>query len=392
MKILIIAGEQSGDVLGSKLIAQIKSSRKDVEFVGIGGKLMEAQGLKSLFSIEELSVMGILEVASQIPKILKLIRQTVRYIYKQKPDIIITIDAPDFSFRVIERFRSASIRRDDGLFLKTKKVHFVAPSVWAYRESRAEKVAGLYNLLLAILPFEPPFFERYGLKTVFVGHPIIEIEPDFKNKLRISSEFRKEMGFAQDDLILCVMPGSRNGEVKRIFPEFIKAINLLSKDKKNLKVIIPTVPKTADLVKKMSKKINVKYDFVDQDKKSNALLATDFALVKSGTNSLEISLNRIPMVVGYKFNLLTYLIGKMLVKVKFANLLNLIIDKEIIPEMVHFKCKGVKIYKALSRLIDNQKLAKNQVNSALQVMKILGYGSAEKSTEKSVKEILSLEN
>lgn len=390
MKILIIAGEQSGDVLGAKLIAEIKRQKKDVEFVGIGGKLMREQGLNSLFSIEHLSVMGIFEVAGQIPKILKLIRRTVRYIYKQKPDMVITIDSPDFSFRVIDRLRSASIKRDDGRFLNTKIVHLIAPSVWAYREGRAEKIAGLYDLLLVILPFEPPYFERYGLKTVFVGHPIIENEPDFKNQSKISKAFRKENDLEDDDLILCVMPGSRNGEVKRIFPEFIKAINLLSKDKDNLKVVIPTVPKTADLVKKMSEEIKVKCIFVSQEKKNDALLATNFALVKSGTNSLEISLNRIPMVVAYKFNLLTYLIGRMLVKVKFANLLNLIVDKEIIPEMVHFKCRGQRIYKVLSKLINNKNYAQKQVERASRAMKVLGYGSNEKSTEKSVKEILSL--
>lgn len=384
-KFFIIAGEASGDVLGAKLIAEIKSQlfvkNEKAEFIGIGGNLMKEQGLKSIFPMEELSIMGFFEVVPHIPKLLQRIKQTAQNIIEQNPDCVVTIDSPDFSFRVIKKLSQ----------YKGKKIHLIAPSVWAYREGRAEKISKLYDLLLAILPFEPPYFEKYGLKTKFIGHPIVENAPDFSLKEEKNFEFRSKYKIALTDKLISITPGSRNGEVKRIFPKFIKAVNFLESEKKfNLKVVIPLSEKTRNLVKKMAKDLSVEYFFIENNEKQSAFFATDFALAKSGTNTVEISLYKIPMIIAYKINFLTHFIVKRMVKIKFANLVNLIAGKEIIPEMLQDNCEGRKIYEKLKMLINDKLLAEKQINESEKSLVLMGFGKAIKSSTKAASEILKI--
>jgi len=241
-KFFIIAGEPSGDVLGGKIIKEIKAQfpSQQLIFEGVGGKNMKEQGLKSLFEMSDLSVMGFFEVLPKIFKILSLIKQAARAAIDFKPDYFISIDSPDFSFRVAKKLKKQNF----------KKVHIIAPSVWAYREGRAKKISKLYNLLLAILPFEPPYFLKHNLKTVFIGHPIVE-------EIKIYSDeeiknFRKKNNFNDEDILIYTTAGSRVGEVLRIFKEFIKGLNLLSTNsRKNIKIILPTVEKTKNIVEKM---------------------------------------------------------------------------------------------------------------------------------------------
>jgi len=382
-KIFLIAGEASGDLLGSKLIKEFKSQlaakNEVVEFIGVGGRLMQEQGLLSIFPMEELSIMGFLEVVPHIPKLLRRINQTAETIIKEKPDFVITIDSPDFCFRVMKKLQN---------FHNAKKVHLIAPSVWAYREGRAQKISKLYDLLLAILPFEPPYFEKYGLKTVFIGHPITENAPDFSKKDQINSEFRKKYSIKNDDILICATPGSRNGEVKRIFPEFIGAINLLAEKKYNLKVAIPLVDKTRNLVLEMAKTLKVEYFLVEKEEKNSAFFAANFALAKSGTNTIELSLYHLPMIVAYKINFLTHFIVKRMVKIKFANLINLILNKELIPEMLQDNCEAQKISNHLEKLILDKNLAQKQVTESVTALKLMGLGSAENPSQKAVREIL----
>lgn len=384
-KFFIIAGEASGDVLGAKLIAEIKSQlfvkNEKAEFIGIGGNLMKEQGLKTIFPMEELSIMGFLEVIPHIPKLLQRIKQTAQNIIDQNPDCVITIDSPDFSFRVIKKL----------LQYKGKKIHLIAPSVWAYREGRAEKISKFYDLLLAILPFEPPYFEKYGLKTKFIGHPIVENAPDFSLKEEKNLEFRSKYKIALTDKLISITPGSRNGEVKRIFPEFIEAINLLESEKKfNLKVVIPLSEKTKNLVKKMAKDLAIEYFFIENNEKQSAFFATDFALAKSGTNTVEMSLYKIPMIIAYKINFLTHFIVKRMVKIKFANLVNLIAGKEIIPEMLQDNCERRKIYEKLKMLINDKSLTEKQIIESEKSLILMGFGKAIKSSTKAASEILKI--
>lgn len=383
-KFFIIAGEASGDLLGSKLIKELKSQlsakNEAVEFIGVGGSLMQQQGLKTIFAMEELSVMGFLEVLPHLPKLINRINQTAKEIELQKPDYVITIDSPDFNFRVIKKLKNYS----------GKKIHLIAPSVWAYRESRAEKISKLYDLLLAVLPFEPPYFERYGLKTVFIGHPIMENAPDLTQKNKITAEFRLKYNIAKDDILLCLTPGSRNGEVKKIFPEFIGAVNLLKEKTTNVKVVIPVADKTKNLVQEMAKKLQVEYFLIEKEEKSSAFFACDFALAKSGTNTLELALYSLPMIIAYKVNFVTHFLLKRMIKIKFANLLNLILNKEIIPEMLQDNCAAEKIFHALEKLIFDKKEAQNQHDQITAALKMMGFDHLENPSLKAASEILKL--
>lgn len=378
-KIFLIAGEASGDLLGSKLIRELKILKPQTQFIGVGGKLMKEQGLISIFPMEELSIMGIMEVVPHIPKLLSRINQTAQTIVKEMPDVVITIDSPDFCFRVMKKLKD---------FHAAKKVHLIAPSVWAYREGRAQKISKLYDLLLAILPFEPPYFEKYGLKTVFIGHPIMENAPDFSKKENENSAFRKKYNIAPNDILICLTPGSRNGEVKRIFPEFIGAINLLSEQKPNIKILIPLVDKTRNLVSQMAKDLKVQYFFIEKNEKDSAYFSTNFALAKSGTNALEFSLYHIPIIIAYKINFLTHFIIKLLVKIKFANLINLILGYELIPEMLQKNCEAQKLFHKLESLISDKNLAQKQIDEGQVALKIMGLGSVENPSQKAANEIL----
>lgn len=384
-KFFIIAGEASGDVLGAKLIHEIKqqflAKNEVAEFIGVGGKSMQEAGLRSIFPMEDLSIMGFAEVLPHLFTILKRIRQTADEIMLQKPDFIITIDSPDFNFRVMEK-----VKKYDAV----KKIHLIAPSVWAYREKRAHKVAQLYNLLLAILPFEPPYFTKHNLKTVFIGHPIMENAPDMKMKEEASLRFRNKYGFYLHDTLIYLTPGSRRGEVKKIFPEFIAALNLLKGRVNNLSVVIPVVEKTRNIVEKMAKSLDIKYTIIAREEKSDALFAADFSLAKSGTNTLEASLYQLPMVVCYKVNLLTYFLAKILLKIRFANLINLIMESEVIPELIQKNCNAQAIAAKLGEIIDDKKTAQLQIDGSKVALKILGLGSLKKPTKKAVEEILAL--
>lgn len=397
IKLFIIAGEASGDMLGSKLIKELKIKLQqigyeEIIFVGVGGKLMCDEGLATIFPMDDLSVMGFAEVVPHIPKLLFRIRQTANKIIEEAPDFVITIDSPDFCFRVVKKLM-ARINYDSGIsdrLIKLKKVHMIAPSVWAYRQGRAKKVAKLYNLLLAILPFEPPYFEKYGLKTVFIGNPAIEKYPDFTKtseiRLRLSSKF----GFLIDDLLIYVTPGSRNGEVKRIFPEFIGALNRFHDQNPNIKVMIALTSKTKKIVQNLSQQLSCKYYFVEDQDKIDALFIADFALAKSGTNTLEIALHRVPMIIAYKVNFITYLLAKILLRVKFANLINLIANKEIIPEMIQKNCTADKIFAKLQDLINDKNLIKQQLIDSQSSLAILGLGSKNSASSKAADEIIKL--
>jgi lipid-A-disaccharide synthase len=384
-KFFIIAGEASGDLLGAKLIAEIKQQFKQknekVEFVGVGGEAMQKEGLQTIFPMSDLSVMGFVEVVPHIFTLLKRIKQTANQIIAQGPDFIITIDSPDFNFRVMSRLKN---------FRGAKKIHLIAPSVWAYRQGRARKIAKLYDLLLTILPFEPPYFTKYNLKTIFIGHPVIENVPAMEMKEEVSLRFREKYGFYHGDTLIYMTPGSRKGEVKKIFPEFIEAVNILKGRVNNLSVVIPVVEKTRHLIEQMAKDLDVKYVLITQDEKHEALFAANFSLAKSGTNTLESSLYELPMVICYKVNFITYLLAKLLLRIRFANLINLILENEVIPEMIQQNCNAKAIAARLEGIINNKKTAQLQIENSKIALKILGADGSKKPTAKAVSEILAL--
>lgn len=374
-KIFIIAGEASGDLLGLKLMQEFKSQNPDVKFIGVGGPLMKSQGLKSIFPMEELSIMGFFEILPHLKKLLNRITETANYIIKEQPDAVITIDSPDFCFRVVKKIQK---------FKNIKKIHLIAPSVWAYRAKRARKIAAIYDLLLAILPFEPPYFEKYGLKTLFIGHPIMQNAPDLTKKQQENALFRQKHQIAPNDKVICLMPGSRNSEVNKIFPEFIAALNLLAKDDNNIKIVIPTIDKTRKIVTKMAQNLSMPYFLIDQKQKESAFFASDFALAKSGTNSVELSLFQIPMLIAYKVNYLSYLMIKSMIKVKFVNLINLIKNREVIPEMIQDKCSANSIYDSLKEMMQNKELCLKQVQESKEALQLMGLNFDQSPSQKAV--------
>jgi lipid-A-disaccharide synthase len=380
IKIFIIAGEPSGDVLGGKLMAEIKqqaAGKKVVEFVGVGGSRMTEQGLNSIFPIEELSVMGFAEVVPHIPKLLKRIKQTADEIVKSQANMVITIDSPDFCFRVIKKIAQENKAH------KIKKVHFIAPTVWAYREKRAEKIAKLYDLLLAILPFEPPYFEKHGLETLFIGHPITE------NNWEITENLREKYQIQKDAIVLCAMAGSRVGEVKRILPEIIGAANILAEQHPDLVVLLPTIKKTETLITASLGLFKSRTIILKEEEKYPAFKAANLAIAKSGTNNLEIAIAQTPMITIYKISPLTHFFIKGLIKVKFANLINLILNKELIPELIQDNCTAAKIAATAKNLLDNKELMAKQTSESQKILKILGLNSKITPSAKAAQKILS---
>lgn len=379
-KYFIIAGEASGDLLGSKLISEIKALENDAIFVGVGGSLMSRAGLKTIFPMNDLAVMGFFEILPHLFKLIGRINQTARAILQEKPDYIITIDSPDFCFRVIKKLpRNFS-----------KKVHLIAPSVWAYRPGRAVKVARIYDLLLCILPFEPPYFEKYGLKSVFIGHPIIENAPELSLKTQKNFEFRQRYNIAQNDILLCLTPGSRLSEVEKIFPEFIAAVDILRGEFPNLKVAIPLIEKTENRVRQMAVDLTVPYFLISSDEKVEMFLSCDFAMAKSGTNAIEISLYKIPLLIAYKLNVFSHFIVKRMVRIKYANLINLILNRELIPEMLQDKCNAKELAEQMAQLMRDKNLANEQLDQGLVALKILGFNQSAKPSKMAALEVLKL--
>jgi lipid-A-disaccharide synthase len=364
-KFFIIAGESSGDLLGSELIKEINIQYPSAIFLGVGGKLMQEQGLTSIFPITDLMVMGFVEVVPHLFKILTRINQTILAIKNNRPDYLITIDSPDFCFRVVKKIAN------NKNFSSIKKIHLVAPSVWAYRPNRAKKIAKIYDLLFTLLPFEPPYFAKYNLKTVFIGHPLLEKIPSKEQILQNNLQFRQKYNISPCQTVLLTTPGSRMAEVKYLFPVFIEVINRIQQQVNDLVIILPITEKTQTIVSAMAKKIKARYIFINHTQKDLAFSASNYAVTKSGTNTLEIALHQIPMIIAYKTNFISYLIIKSLAKVKFANLINLLQNKEILPELLQNNCKADKIYDALNNLISNHCIAKQQINDCIISLQML---------------------
>ncbi len=389
-KIFIIAGEASGDLLGSKIINAIKQNAENVAFVGVGGEKMEKENFKSIFPMKDLSVMGFFEVLPRIFLLSKRINQTINKILEEKPDLVLTIDSPGFSFRIMQKLKS----KNKEFFEKVKKVHMIAPSVWAYKEKRAKKISKLYDLLLCILPFEPPYFEKYGLKTEFIGHPIFD--DGRKYTLQYSkNELSKSYNISQDDFSIILTPGSREGEVNRIFPIMIKTINHLkyfySEKYKNINVFTFVNNNTIDLVDFISRENDFKNNLiVNEDEKQKIMSSADIVLAKSGTNAFEFNIYNIPMVITYTFNWFTNKLIKKIIKIKYANLVNIIADQEIIPEFVLDKAKPILIAEKINEILSNKDVAKKQIKDTINIIKQLGYDSKVKSSTIGAEKILEL--
>lgn len=361
-KIYLIAGEASGDRIGRNLINEMISQNPAVYFYGIGGEQMIQSGIESLFKVEEISYMGFFDVLLNICKIKSLINKTIEDIKSKNPDIVITIDSPGFCYRVVKGLR------DDGY--KGLIIHIVAPSVWAYKPERAKKFALIYDHLLALLPFEPPFFKKEGLNTTYIGHPV------FEQHFGEDNDFRDRYDIKEDAKIILVTPGSRKGELKRNLPDFINALNSLSDTNSFIACFALTGYK--ELLEEYLKNASFKYIIVSNSDRLASYSAADIALAKSGTNTLEIAASKTPMIVAYKVDFLSYMIIKILIKIQYVSLINIIAGKEILPEFLQSYCNNNALCSALKNLLEDKKTCDEQVKEASEILKLMGYGSKEK--------------
>lgn len=378
LRVYIIAGEPSGDLLGGRLMAALSEiTDRKAQYIGVGGPEMASQGLSSLFPMTDLSVMGIAEVLPKIPKLLGRISEVVKDVINQKPDVVITIDAPDFSFRVAKRLKGKNV----------PLVHYVAPTVWAWRPGRAAKISKFLDHLLCVLPFEPLYFKKEGLTATFIGHSVIETAATRAD----GNKFRKAQNITPGTPVLAVLPGSRTGEITRHLPIFKETVLKLQSKIPNLEIISVTTGHVAQAIRSELAGWPIKSVVIDTSlDKYDAMAAANVALAASGTVTLELAVVGTPSVVAYKVNALTAFIGKYLVTAKYAGLINILLDQEIMPECLIENCKADILAPEILNLLQNIKAQENQKDSFKTALKMLTPTGGQSPSQKAAKTILEV--
>ncbi|WGW02811.1 lipid-A-disaccharide synthase [Tropicibacter oceani] len=345
MRVFITAGEASGDKLGAALMQGLKQLLPDVSFRGIGGARMQAEGLDSLFPMDEISIMGISEILKEYRHLKARIRQTADAVIAEQPDVLITIDLPEFSLRVNRLVKAVS---------DVRIVHYVAPTVWAWRPKRAQKMAAHVDQVLALLPFEPPYMQAAGIACDFVGHPVV-MDPQASDAE--AQAFRARHGI--DGAMALMLPGSRRSEISRLLPIFAEVARALQALRPDLRIVVPAAPSVAQAVRAAVQDwpgapLVIAPDQDDSGaEKRAAFRAADVALAASGTVSLELAAAGTPMVIAYDMSWLSrQIIGRMLL-VDTVTLVNLVSETRAIPEFIGPKCQPGPIAQALIEVLDN---------------------------------------
>ncbi len=374
---MLICGEPSGDMLGAQLMAALKElTGGAIEITGVGGEAMKAQGLQPLFGLEATSVTGLLEVVSHIPEILRRVRRAADYAVATKPDAVVVIDSPDFTHRIAKRIKR--------LAPDLHTINYVAPQVWAARAYRARQMARYFDLVLALLPFEPPFFAGYGLKAVFVGHPALE-----RGRQMVGGEaFRARHYIPPDAPLLAVLPGSRGNEVKYLLPVFAETVKLLAARIPGLHTVIPAVAHVAGRIHAGVGDWPTPLTVIQgETEKFASFDAADAALAASGTVTTELALAKTPMVVSYKVSALTAALYRPLVRVKFYTLVNLILDRLAVPELMQEDARPELLAGAIYPLLTDPAAAAAQVADLSQALAQMGQG-AENPSRRAAQAIL----
>lgn len=349
----IVVGEHSGDTLGAGLIQALQRQYPDAKFVGIGGAKMQKLGFNSLFAMEELAVMGIVEVLGRLRRLLQVRKTLVQYFTDHKPDVFIGIDAPDFNIGLELRLKKHHI----------KTIHYVSPSVWAWREKRIFKIAKASDMVLSLLPFEKAFYDKHQVPCTFVGHPLADDIPMVSDK----AQARTELDLPLENKILALMPGSRGGELSRLLEPFFQSATQLQYEDENLILIAPMISeKRAEQFNTLKNQFapDLKVQVII-DKTQQVMAASDCLLTASGTVTLEAALIKRPMVICYKFTFLTYLLAKWLVKLQWFSLPNLLANKTLVPELLQDEVSPEKIIPLVkARLYQDQ----SQLNESFNLM------------------------
>jgi lipid-A-disaccharide synthase len=367
--IFIVTGEPSGDAIGGTLIAALRARcGAGLRIAGIGGERMAEQGLQSMAPLADLAVAGITEVLPRAPVILRHVRRTVAAIRRMRPDAVVTIDSSGFSWRIAQRLRR---RRD-----RVPLIHYVAPMVWAWRAGRARRMARWYDHLLTLLPFEPPYFERVGLAATHVGHPIVESGAGQGDAAR----FRAAHGIAADETVICALPGSRGGEVSRLAPLFGPALRLLEAEIGPFRLVVPTVETVAETVAAAARHWPGRPIVLrGTEAKYDAFAASRAALAASGSVALELAMARVPMVVAYRLARLTELVLDRVLKVRQVNLVNLILERPLVPERLGVDCTPERLAAALVPLVRDEAVRAAHLSGYDEAMRRLGVGGASPS-------------
>ncbi len=368
----VIAGEPSGDALGAALMVGLKALQPDVRFVGVGGPLMESHGLHSLFPMHELAVMGLAEVLPKLRSLLARVRQCADAVTDANPSALITIDSPDFTLRVARRVR----RRNRSVPI----IHYVAPSVWAWRPKRAHKMARRVDHVLALLPFEPPLMQAAGVSCDFVGHPAADVPVSTPSDM---AALRRYIGINDSTRLLCVLPGSRRGEIARMGPVFGAVVARLARSHKDVHVVVPAAANVAAELAAMVARWDGNVSILDPNKlpaeqsgayKRAAFATSELALATSGTVSLELAAAGTPMIIAFRFNALSNVVIQRMMQTDTVTLPNLVTDTRHIPEFLAGDCRADLIAPMVQRYLDDPDLRARQKNAADLTMRRLGRG------------------
>ena len=347
-KIFILTGEASGDKLASKAISDLKKINPNVEYLSVGGENLKKIGINSIYDLKEITYLGFTSVFLNIFKIKKKINETIKAIEDFNPDILFTVDSPDFTLRVAQKVKKNHP--------KIKTIHYVAPQVWVWRKGRVKKIKKFIDHILLLFNFEKPYFDKENISNDFVGHPLLD------NKLDDAIDINQI--FEKNNALISIFPGSRKSELEVLTPILLDFINLMNKKYKDFTFIFHSTIEYSELIQSYIKKNNLNNCEVISDNKikSHILKKSIFAISKSGTISLEICNAKIPSIIIYKMGLINFLIIKMLVKIKYANIINIAAKEEIIPELLQSNCNSKKIFECVSNFLDNPKKIESQVN------------------------------
>ena len=353
-KIFIITGEPSGDKLASEIISKLKLQNSNIEYLSVGGEHLNNLGIKSIYDLKDITYLGFTSVLFNIFNIKKKINKTVEEIIKFEPDILFSVDSPDFTLRVAEKVKK--------LNKKIRTIHYVAPKVWVWRKNRVKKIKKFIDHILLLFNFEKKYFEIENIKTTFVGHPLIEYR---KNKNIISNNL-----ISKDRKIISIFPGSRRSETNVLMPILLNFINLMKKNNYTYDYIFHATNENKKFIIDQVKKSNLEnIDVIsDENIKLNVLSNSTFAVSKSGTVSLQICNLNIPSIIIYKLSFLNFMIFKLLANIKFANIINIINSREVIPELLQSRCNANEIFKSVIYLLKNPDLIKKQLNACQETL------------------------